>query len=145
MQQNNDIVKGAVIGGIINGIINGIIYWFQVKDKESVLLTQNEISSTEHTVFSGGVMLATSLAFILSTITYFTMKKENKPPYFPKVFLLALKNALFAFGAVTVVGVLVQKYLGSLSLSPIAATLTTALIATLVAGSIDYLTKKELQ
>lgn len=144
MQNNNDIIKSAVIGGIINGIINGAIYWFQVKGQEMVLLTDNQISSTEHTVFSGAVMLATSLAFILTTIAFFTFKKEGKPRYFPKVFLQALKNAIFAFGGVTVAGVLIQRWTGSIEVTPVVATVITGLIACLVGGTVDYLTKKDL-
>ena len=90
----SELLKGAISSGVINGIVNGLIYWFQVKDKKEILLTDNLISSTEHTVFAGAVPLATSLSFILSSIAYFTLKAPGKPPYFPKVFLLALKNAI---------------------------------------------------
>lgn len=144
MSNTSDLSKGAWANGVINGVINGAIYWFQVKDAGTVLLTDNQISSDKHTVFSGAVMLATSLAFILSTIAYFTVKKEGKPPYFPGVFLTALKNALFAFGAVTVFGVLLQRYAGSIEVSPMLATVITGIIAGIVGGSVDYLTKKSL-
>lgn len=144
MTKTADLQKAALVGGLINAVINGLIYWFQVKDKSEVLLTDNLISSTEHTVFASAVPLATSLAFILSSIAYFSTKDPAKPPYFPKVFLLALKNAVFAFGIVTIFGILLQRYAGSIVVGPITATLITAIIAGFVAGIVDYLTKKEI-
>lgn len=141
---NSALQKGAIVGGAINTFINGLIYWFKVKDKTSVLLTDDVISSTEHTVFSSAVPLATSLAFILTSIAYFTTKKAGKEPYFPKVFLLALKNAIFAFGTVTIGALLLQKYAGSITVSSLSATIITGIIAGIVAGLVDYLTKKDL-
>lgn len=139
-----DITKGAVIGSIINAMINGLKYWFTVKEMKEVMLTDNLISSTEYTVFASAVPLATSLAFFLTSISYFTLKIEAKPPYFPRVFLLALKNAIFAFGIVTIFAILLQRFAGSLSVSPITATIITGLISGMVAGMVDYLTKKEM-
>ena len=82
---------------------------FNWTNRKAIYLTVDSISTTEHTVFSGAVVLAVSLAFILTSITYFTLKVPGKPAYFPKVFLLALKNAVFAFGLVTIAGILLQR------------------------------------
>lgn len=144
MKEQDHHLKGAIINAVLNGIINGAIYWFQVKGSASVLLTDNLISSDKHTVFAGAVPLATSLAFILSSIAYFTVKKEGKPPYFPKVFLQAVKNAVFAFGTVTIIGILIQRYLGSIEVSTSVAVIITGIIAGVVAGIVDYMTKKDL-
>lgn len=138
------LIKGALMGGLINAVINGLIYWFQVKGQDQVMVTDNSISSTEHTVFAGGVILATSLAFILSSIAYFTTKIPGKQPYFPGAFLLSLKNALFAFGAVTVLGVLIQRTMGTMYVSPMTATLITALLAGVISIAVDYLTKQDI-
>jgi putative flippase GtrA len=144
MSTQSDLQKGAIVGGVINAVINGLIYWFQVKGQAEVALTEDSISSTAHTVFASAVPLATSLAFILSSIAYFSVKVPGKPSYFPKVFLFALKNALFAFGTITVIGILVQRFMGTVHVSPVTATLITALIAGLIAGVVDYLTKQEV-
>lgn len=144
IKEHDHLIKGAIANAVINGIINGLIYWFQVKGSDSVLLTDNLISSDKHTVFSGAVVLATSLAFILSSIAYFTVRKDGKPPYFPTVFLQAVKNAVFAFGIVTIIGILIQRYMGSIEVSTTAATIITGLIAGAVGGIVDYLTKKNL-
>jgi putative flippase GtrA len=104
----------------------------------------DSITTTEHTVFSGAVILAVTLAFILSSIAYFTVKDSSKPPYFPKVFLLALKHSVYAFGLVALAGMLLQRYAGSIEVSPIVAATIAGLIAGIVAGIVDYETKMQL-
>jgi hypothetical protein len=94
-KHSNKIIKAAIFSGVLNALINGIINWFQVKDKTELFLTVDSISTGGHTVLGGAVILATSLAIILTSIGYFTFKSPNKPAYFPRVFLLTLKNAFF--------------------------------------------------
>jgi putative flippase GtrA len=140
----HEIKKGAAINFVINGVINGIINWFQLDRSKPQFLTVDSITTTEHTVFSGAVTLAVSLAFILSSIAYFTVKDPSKPPYFPKVFLLALKHSLYAFGLVALGGMLLQRYVGSIEVSPIAAASIAGLIAGIVAGLVDYESKMQM-
>jgi hypothetical protein len=139
-----NMAAAALFTGAANAVINGIINWFQVKDKTELFLTVDSISTNEHTVLGGAVILATSLALILTSIGYFTLKVPDKPAFFPKVFLLMLKNALFTFGTLTILSILLQRYAGSISVTPVAAAVIVALIAGLVAGIIDFMTKKEL-
>jgi hypothetical protein len=138
------IIKGAIIAGIINAIINGLIYWFQIDQTKTYNLTTDMISSNEHTVFGGAVVLGTSLAFILSSITYFTTKMENKPTYFPKVFLLAIKNSIFAFGILTIFALLFQRFYGSIEVTAINAAVITGIIAGLASMLVEYATKTSL-
>jgi hypothetical protein len=95
-----EINKGAITGGVMNAIINGIINWFQVRNLDQVLVTDNLISSEQHTLFSGAVPLAVSLAFILSGVAYATTKIPEKPAYFPKYFVKSLWYAFATFGMV---------------------------------------------
>jgi hypothetical protein len=139
-----EMTKGAIINGLINMVINGLIAWFGVRHADAVLLTDNQISSTEHTVFSGAVMTAISLAFILSSIAYFTWKIPGKPAYFPKVFLICLRHSIFTFGLVVALAILIQRYAGSVPVSPFMAALITGLIAGITAGTVTYLTQAEL-
>lgn len=140
----SEIMKGAVVGGVINAIINGVINWFQVKGKTDLFLTVDNITNTEHTVLGGAVMLATSLAAILTLIGYFTVKSKNKPPFYPKAVGLTLRNTFFAFGLMVTIGVMVQRIFGSVAVTPIASVILVGIIAGVVAGVIDYMTKKEL-
>jgi len=142
--QSSNIGKAALFSGLLNALINGIINWFQVKDKTELFLTVDSISTKEHTVLGGAVILATSLAIILTSIGYFTFKSPNKPSFYPKAFLLILKNAFFTFGIIVTFSILLQRFAGSIPVTPITAALIVAIIAGLVAGIIDYMTKKEL-
>lgn len=143
-ENSSGIGKAALFSGATNALINGIINWFQVKGKSELFLTVDSISTKEHTVMGGAVILATSLAIILTSIGYFTFKASNKPPYYPKAFYLTLKNAFFTFGILTTISILLQRFAGSISVTPLTAAITVAIIAGLVAGIIDFLTKKEL-
>lgn len=140
----SNLRKDALIGGCINGIINGVINWFQVKGESSILLTNDAISSREHTVFSGAVPLAVSLAFILTSVAYFTSKKESKPPYFPKVFVLGLKHSAYAFGLVTIFALLLQRFVGSIAVSPVLAAGIAGLTAAIVGTIVNYETNRAL-
>ena len=142
--QSSDIEKAALFTGVINALINGIINWFQVKGKTELFLTVDSISTREHTVLGSAVLLATTLAIILTSIGYFTFKAQNKPAYYPKAFYLTLKNAFFTFGILTTLSILLQRFAGSISVSPITAAIIVAVIAGIVAGTVDYMTKKEL-
>ena len=83
---SSNMIKGAVIGGFINAIINGLKYWFSVRHETGVRLTHDLISSTENTVFSGAVPLATSLAFFLTSIAFSCQKFRESPPTSPGFF-----------------------------------------------------------
>lgn len=136
--------KGALINGIINAVINGVINYFSLNRNEPVYLTQDSISGNMHTVFAGAVPLAVSLAFILTTVGYFTVKKSDKIPYFPKVFIIALKHSAYAFGLVAIAGLLIQRFLGQVEVTHLLAAIIAGIIAGIVAALVDYETKKAI-
>jgi hypothetical protein len=136
--------KDALIGGSINAIMNGVINWFSVKDHASLLLTQNLIDSTEHTVFAGAVPLAVSLAFILTSVAYFTTKVPGKPAYFPTYFFRALRHSIYAFGLVTIFAILLQRFAGSIEVTPLAAAAISGIIAGIVGSIVNFETRKSL-
>lgn len=138
------LLKGALMSGVLNAIINGAINWFQVKGKTELYLTVDAITNTEHTVLGGAVMLAASLAAILTLISYFTLKSNDKPPFFPKALLLTLRNAFFAFGVMVTISILIQRNAGSIAVAPMTGVVIVGLVAGIVAGVVDYMTKKEL-
>ena len=142
--QKNEIIKGALAGGVINAVINGVINWFTIDKSLPLYLTQDSISSGIHTVFSSAVPLAVSLAFILSSIAYFTVKEKEKPPYFPKVFLLALKHSVYAFGLVAIAGLLIQRFAGQIEVSHVMGAIIAGIIAGITAGVVDYETKMKV-
>lgn len=137
-------IKGAVIGGVINATINGVSQWFKVKDQATLLLTDDRISSKIDTVFSGAVPQALISAFILTAVVYLISKIPNKPAYFPKIFFMSMRHAIFAFGAILIVAILVQRFLGSIYISPLESALIIGIISGLVSGTINYLTTREI-
>ena len=141
----NEIKKGAAINGVVNAVINGIINWFILdKSHPTMLLTQDQISSSSHTVFSGAVPLAISLAFILTSIAFFQTKVDNKPSYFPTFFVKALKHSVYAFGLVVIFAILLQRYAGEVEVSLPLAAIIAGIIAGIVAAIVDFETKKSL-
>ncbi|MBX7041748.1 MAG: hypothetical protein K1X85_02500 [Ignavibacteria bacterium] len=139
-----EIKKDSVIGGAINAVINGLIYWFSNNISGNIMITGDAISSTEKTVMSGAVPLAVSLAFMLTSISYFTWKLPGKPPYFPLVFKMALKHSIFAFGLVVIFAVLFQRIAGSIYVSQLTASVITGIVAGVAGGIVSYLTNSEL-
>lgn len=140
----SSIKKGALIGGVINAVINGVINWFQVKNLDSVLVTDNLISSEVHTLFSGAVPLAMSLAFILTGVAYSSTKIPNKPPYWPKYFLKSLQYAFSAFGMVVTIGILWQRYMGSVEISPVMSAVWAGIIAGIVSFVVNWMVVSDL-
>lgn len=137
-------MKGALLSGVINAIINGAINWFQVKGKTELYLTVDSITNTEYTVLGGAVMLAATLAAILTLISYFTVKSPVKPPFFPNALLLTARNAFFAFGVMVTFSILLQRFAGSIAVTPFTGVVIVGLVAGVVASVVDYMTKKEL-
>lgn len=145
MKLNITLLKGALLTGAINACMNGTINWFSVRNLVEIPLTHDLISTKADTVFSGVVSLATSLAFILTTVSFLTSKVPNKPRYFPRVFFFALRNSFFVFGVVVAIAILVQRFAGTVMMTPLESALLSSLFAGMVGGTIDYLTKNELQ
>lgn len=137
----SQLLMGAWASGIINAFINGLINWFTMNKSQPLFLTQDRISSQMHTVFSSAVPLAVSLAFILSSIAFFTIKQQEKPSYFPKVFFMALKHSIYAFGVVTILGLILQRFAGQIEVSYAAGAIIAGIIAGITAGLVDYETK----
>lgn len=135
------LLHGAIVSGIINAFINGIINWFQIKSQTAVFLSVDSISNKEHTVLGGAIILVFTLSFIIATISWFTLKVKNKPNYFPKVFLLALKNAIFLFGLFITLAILWQRVAGTMQVTPLVAAILVGIIAGIAAGAADYMTK----
>lgn len=139
-----DIIKGAWISAIANAIINGGINWIMVKGDGYILLTQDLISSNTQTVFGGIVSLATSLAFILTLVSFINIKITNKKHYFPKILFWALRNSFMAFGVIVVLAILVQRILGAQTVTPLFSAILAGVVAGIVGGVVDYMTKSDL-
>jgi len=154
-QARDMIQKDAIISGVINAVINGVIGWFMFRGKSSVPLTIDTISAHEKTVFSTGVMTAFLLSVILGAIAFFTFAKKAKdlqlasnelldrPFFFFGVRTIAFYS-LFAFGTAALVALFVQKFLGSVMVTPVIAAVLLGIIAGLAAWFINAAVMREM-
>jgi len=147
--------KDAAIPAIINAVINGAIAYTGHKEQAAVPLSVDSISSGEPTVWAEAVMIALSLAIILSHITaavFFRGIRKAHPevaaqvvrPLFPAVTGIALQNTLLLFGATVAVAVLWQRLVGTVLVSPMTAAVLVALFAAIVTVVVDVRTKRAL-
>lgn len=139
--QNNELIKGALLTGLINAVINGGIQYFFLKGHEVISISVDSITNNEETVLGTAVVLAITLAMILTLVAYFGIK-EQKVPFFPNAFWLTLKHGFFTFGVLTSLAVLWQKYMGTVEVSLISALIIIGIIAGFVSGIVNYLTLK---
>lgn len=141
-QTKSKLLKGAVLTGVINAVINGGIQYFFLKGHDSIPISVDSITNTEETVLGTAVVLAITLAMILTLVAYFGIK-EQKKPFFPTALWLTVKHGFFTFGVLTSLAVLWQKYAGSIDVSLITALILIGLIAGVVSGVVNYLTLKQ--
>ena len=127
----------AMVPAIINAVINGTAAYSVHRDRASVPLTVDAISSTEATVGSEAAMIALTLAVVLTSITALVARKEQSGQgagnrtrrFFPTVPLIALQNALMLFGVTVAAAVLWQRAAGTVKVSPLTAALLVAVFA----------------
>jgi hypothetical protein len=147
-QAINFINKNSRTSGATNGVINGVIGWFMFRGQDTLPLTVDTISTHQETVFSSGVMTAFLLSVILGTIAYFTFRKKASDLPLPSPELLArpffffglktvLFYALFAFGTATLVALFIQRFLGSILVTPLIGAVILGVIAGVAAWFIN--------
>lgn len=151
----NFIQKNAITSGVINAVINGIIGWFMFRSQEMVPLTVDTISAHEKTIFSTGVMTAFLLSVILGSIAFFSFGKKakelqlassdllNRPFLFFGVRTI-LFYSLFAFGTTALIALFLQKFAGTLLVSPVVGAVILGLIAGIAAWFINAAVMRDM-
>lgn len=137
----DNLLKGAAITGVINAVINGGIQYFFLKDHDRIAISVDSITNTEDTVLGTAVLLAITLAMILTLVAYFGIK-EDKVAFFPTAFWLTLKHGFFTFGVLTSLAVLWQRVVGTVEVPLLTGLIIIGIIAGLVSGIVNYLTLK---
>jgi hypothetical protein len=149
------IQKDALVSGVSNAVINGIIGWFMFRGEDSIPLTVDTISAHEKTVFSTGVMTAFLLSVILGIIAFFAFGKKARnlqlstPELLNRPFFLfgvrtVLFYSLFAFGTAALVALFVQKFLGTILVTPVVGAIVLGAIAGIAAWFINAAVMKAL-
>jgi hypothetical protein len=147
--------QDSIAPASINGVINGAIAWMSLRSHEQVPVSLDLISTTEHSVWGQGVMLAFFLGLILSVVTAKIFAKHLRAhhpdiapladrPVFPDLARIALRNTMVLFGAFVVAAVLWQRLVGTVCVSPVLAALLVAGLAALITILIERWTKLEL-
>jgi hypothetical protein len=149
------IQKEAALSGVINAVINGVIGWFMFRGKDVLPLTVDTISAHEKTVFSTGVMTAFLLSVILGIIAFFNFGKKAKSlqlaapellerPFFFFGVRTVLFYSLFAFGTAALVALFLQKFVGTILVTPVIGGVILGLIAGIAAWFINAAVMKAM-
>jgi|GEM_PF-1085730 len=149
------IKKDALISGLANAVINGLIGWLMFREKATLPLTVDTISAHEKTVFSTGVMTAFILSVILGVIAFFTFGKKARSlqlaspelldrPFFFFGMRTILFYSLFAFGAAALVALFLQKFAGTILVTPGVGAILLGMIAGLAAWFINAAVMKAM-
>ena len=143
------------ISGAINGVINGLIAWSGFKATESVPLSMDSIGTPGVTALGNAATVAFALTLIITVITFFVFRRAAgkagaeaaaiaATPFLPTGLRLALANTLLAFGAFVAAAVLWQRFVGTVMVGPLVATLVVAAIAAVSTAFAEWRTKREL-
>lgn len=149
------IRKEALTSGIINAVINGVIGWFMFRGNDTLPLTVDTISAHEKTVFSTGVMTAFILSVMLGTIAFFNFGKKARSlqlaspellerPFFFFGVRTILFYSLFAFGTAALVALFIQKFAGTILVTPLVGAIVLGAIAGLAAWLINAAVMKAM-
>jgi len=152
---NDAIRKEALTSGVINAVINGVIGWFMFRGKDALPLTVDTISAHEKTVFSTGVMTAFILSVILGAIAFFTFGKKARSlqlaspellerPFFFFGVRTILFYSLFAFGTAALVALFIQKFAGTILVTPLVGAIILGAIAGIAARFINEAVMKAM-
>lgn len=147
-------VLQSLPGALINGAINGAIAWSAFKGSAQVPLSVDSIGSPGITALGNAATVVFALTFIVTSITFFVFRsgarKAGSAPavaalaYWPRGLGIALRNTLLAFGAFIALAVLWQRFVGTLQVGPLAATLVVAGVAALATAVAEWRTKREM-
>lgn len=131
-------MQQAAIAATCNAIINGIQAWYSFRHEPAIALTLDSIAGGTKTVVGVAVGGAFILGLMVTMITFFTFRSAARKKgiplksdlrFWPTHILLMLKNAIFVFGLLIMLAVLLQRGFGTLEVSPGGAAAVTAAIA----------------
>lgn len=133
------ILKGSIIQAVVNTVINGVINYFMIRGKDLHAVTADSITSGGGDTVVGHAVLTAVILAVIFTVLGFKSHRAHLPGVtWGEVARLAAKNAVFALGAVIVIGVLWQKVFPDLTVG----TFTAASIAGLIAGAVSGITNQ---
>jgi hypothetical protein len=120
-----------------------------------VPLSVDSIATPGVTALGNAATMVFALTFILTSVNFFMLRSAARksglaPPalsalrYWPDGLRMALHNTLLAFGGFVALAVMWQRFVGTLVVGPLAATLVVAGVAGLAAAFAEWRTRQEM-
>ncbi len=145
----------SAVGAVINGVINGAISWSAFKTSASVPLSMDSIGSPGITALGNAATMVFALTLIITCITFFVFRRSARKSgaapaalvsmsFLPTGLRIATANTLLMFGAFVAAAVLWQRFVGTVSVSPLVATLVVAFMAMAATAFAELRTKREM-
>jgi hypothetical protein len=145
----------SAAGAAINAAINGAIAWSGFKASAAVPLSVDRIGAPGVTALGNSATLVFALVLIITCITFFVCRRGARQaadapaalgsmPFLPTGLQIALANTLLAFGAFVTVAVMWQRVMGTIEVTPAAATAVVAIVAAVATAFAEWRTKNEM-
>lgn len=140
------LLQGAIKQGAISFLISGTLAYLSGRNGGLQRITDDCISAGgSATIVGQAVTSGVIMAIILTLILHKGQKSVLGDRLWPTLIRQILKNAIYAFGLLVIVGVVWQRIFGSIQLGPLPAALLTGLIAGTVSGITNYSTLSAMQ
>lgn len=136
---NAKILQGALIIGLSNGVINAGIQWFLLRGETAIPVSVDAITNQQQTVLGMAVVLAVSLAMVLTVIAYATLKAPKRR-FLPSGLWLTVKHGVFAFGLIVAAAVVWQRSMGTVHVSLATAVTVLGVVSGVVGAVVNYMT-----
>jgi|WetSurMetagenome_2_1015567.scaffolds.fasta_scaffold526263_2 hypothetical protein len=137
--------KQAMINAAFNAVINGFLVWWKMEPGAAVPLTLDSISSGRGAVLGTAIASAFTMGLMVTMMSFLMFRKKTAAlgehgaglrtlSFWPDYPALAVKNALFVFGALVAAAILWQKFVGTVEVGPFTAAAVVALVAAVSTG-----------
>jgi hypothetical protein len=147
--------KQAIINSVVNGVLNGLLAWRGMSAAAPVPLTLDSISTGKSAVLGTAIASALTMGLMVTMMSFLMFRTKTKQlgvhgtglkklRFWPEYPLLAAKNALFVFGALVVLAILWQKFLGTVEVSALTGTLVAGAVAAVVTGYATHSTMRTM-
>lgn len=148
-------LQDSAVSAVINGVINGAIAWSGFSGHESIPLSIDSIGTPGVTALGNAATVAFALTLIITIITFFVFRRAARKSseaadalrglaFLPTGLRLSVANTLLVFGGFVTLAILWQRLAGSVSVSPVAATLVVAVVAALATAIAEWRTRCEM-
>lgn len=141
---HGDIVKASLVQVAVNTVINGAISYFMIRGNDVHLITSDSISAGNDSVIGHAVFTAVILAIIFTLMGFQGHRMQLTGVTWREVGVLAVMNAIYAFGLMVILGVLWQKVSPNVVVGTVGAATIAGLIAGVVSGVTNYCTLSRL-